>query len=284
MPRHVGDSLQATLQASQSRLAPVAADAMEILSRARDSFDPLAALADGALHADELIWGTKAFRSELTAPRGDDAATSAAQQAKEAKRVRKRALAASRRGRQAPIASCHESAAVALRPRLMRWRDALGLPPDVIVQEATRTLAVATACAPSIIVAVVKSWCDAWPTSTRRGQKPSPCPCCGRPERDEVAHLIRCLELTRAVAQATKIAAPSSLREALCLSGSPRAPTICEKFARPELRSLFLAVQVETYQSLQNEELEAPGAVASRRHRVLTAAKNPRRRLGGGSA
>lgn len=222
VPRHVGDSLRAAFQASQTRMASVAEEAMAILSRARELYDPLprSLMARAMLR---LFWGTKAFCVELTAPRGDDASAAAAQQAKEMKSVRKKALDASRRADRAPVASCHKAAAEALDPRLMRWREALGVLADVVVLVASRAIAAPTACA--------QTWCDAWPTSARRGQRPAPCPSCGRPGRDTVAHLIRCPELTRAVAQVMRIPSPSSLREALCHSRS-RGRRACARDSR----------------------------------------------------
>lgn len=242
IPPHVTDRLQATFQASQRRLAPVAEAAMALLTRARDDFDPLAALACGGKHADEVVWGTAAFCSELTAPQGEDAHDAAARRGKELRALRRRAIAASRHGGRAPEATCHAEAAEALGPRLMRWREAAGMQREEMLRAAARTLASLTACAPAVVVAVVKTWCDGWPTSVRHGRKADRCPACGRQGHDEVAHLIRCPKLTRAVESATHIAGPQSVREALCLVVSQRAPSTCEKFARPGLRELFLAV------------------------------------------
>lgn len=141
MPRHVGDGLRDTLAASQQRLAAVAAQATAILQAARDEFGPLAALADGAAPTDEALWGTKAFCAELTAPLGDDPAASAAQKRKEMKRARRDALVASLRGIPAPGAACHGAAALALQPRLMRWREALAMLPPEITATAERAIA-----------------------------------------------------------------------------------------------------------------------------------------------
>lgn len=108
-------------------------------ARARESFDPLAALA-GARHTHEVIWVSNFYCEELLTPLEEKGAEAAAARTLEAKRVRKDAMTASQRDRPAPVAQCHESAAAALRPRLLRWRAALGMSSDEVVREAASTL------------------------------------------------------------------------------------------------------------------------------------------------
>lgn len=281
IPAHLADGLRSTFQTSQRRFAAHAEAALADLQRARQEHDTLAALARGGRHADERVWSAPAICEELSALDTSDAAAEAGHRAKALRKLRRRCMAASRRGDDAPREECHEEAAAALAPRLARWAEALEMEPASLRDAAAKSLASLSACAPAIVVAALRSWCDAWPTTARRGRAIASCPCCGRRQRDELGHLVMCRALLKAVAKATEIRVPRDAREALCMCDSPRILASCEKFARPRQRELFLAVQVETYQSLAGLADDAAGGERGRRRRLAAAARHARRRLGG---
>lgn len=172
----------------------------------------------------------------------------------------------------------HVEGARALLPRLRRWFPEDSLCDDAIVRVAAAALRRCSGVAPCHWVALIKTWCDGWPTAHRRGLGRSACPACGRSRGDSVGHLILCPALLAATSRASGISPPMNRLQALALEASP--PVARRARHAPAQRLMFLSLQLDTYQKLPGSGGPPPRARARAAARLRTAALAAHRRIG----
>lgn len=275
VPPHLADAITAANGRACNHLEAPLSAAARILTDARQRYGTLASLADGRPPDDVLRWGSEALAGILddsdAGPRTER--PNARRSPSLLKRVRRRARASL----PAVVDIAHRDAATAFLSRLRRW----GLPnytDEELLDAAADSLAHLTATAQCHMLAVLKTWADAWPTSARRGLAVQRCPPCRARRADHLGHLIACPALREVTSRAFGIAAPVSLSEALTLTRTRRCGQTSEAWAPPEVATLFLSCLLDTYQSVA----EVPGGRRGRGagQRLLPAsAAHAKRRL-----
>lgn len=277
IPSSIRGALQSALSSSARRHRQAVEEGTALLRAARERFAPIAGLAADRPWADEAMWKCRAICDVLEEAAHQDEGS---RRREDESRRRWRKFCRRRTPLPGGVGApdlAHVEGARALRPRLRRWF----LEADASNVELERCAAAALLrCAgvsPCHWVAMVKTWCDGWPTSHRRGLACADCVACGRRRGDIVQHLVLCPALTGAVARVTGIQPPSNRWEALALTESPPAPR--RVGPAPRQRLLFLSVQLDAYQKLAGGDRPTPRSRARAAARLRTAVLAAHRRI-----
>lgn len=200
------------------------------LAAAREENGSLMSLVNEADQPDRLVWRARALV--------DDLQESLQQDAEPLDEGHRRAPSSA--VRMGEVTS-------ALLPRIAKWFRGR-LEEHLLRSGMEHALNAARKSAPCYAVALLRTWCDGWGTSHRRGVGDSCCLFCGRKDSAGVRHLLRCPLLQKYVSAACGVAMPCSFRDALCLLPGRRAPGAFRSQSRRPSEALFrLAVASETY-------------------------------------
>lgn len=225
------------------------------LMAAREDSGSLRSLVDAEAHLDRVVWRAPALVDDMMAVLDEPPREGAAPRSRGSKAA----------------AQCAEAVEMLL-PRILRWLavrhadDALRL----AAEKALRSARQSSAC---YGVALLRTWCDGWNTDHRHGRGPTPCRFCGRRDADRVQHMIKCSVLMKHAAGACGSPLPVSVRDALCLTESPRASGQFRRPAhRPTEALLRIAVASEVYHKLRGRGMADANAPHRFRERQVTAA------------
>lgn len=240
----------ATMMRTAVSMRQEVADAAERLRRVRDEHSALRAMGDPAHHADRLMWAAPAtcdvLEAALDAWDASDAAREVGREGDGAKCTQRACYSVAWRAQNAM------SPHVALLPRLRRWFRADRAPRPLLESWADEAIRSVAQAAPSFGLVMLRTWCDAWATSARRGHQVEHCIMCGRARADRLTHLVRCAPLWRATARATQVAPPNCLRQVLCLVASPSMPGPAPRLrTRPPASVFALSVASDVYHKLR---------------------------------
>lgn len=167
-----------------------------------------------------------------------------------------------------------------LMPRIRLWSRDLSSRHPIQIAEVRAAVRSVAKCSPAFGMTLLRTWCDGWACSMRRGLGSLPCPACGRRDGDRLRHLIRCPALWRAVCGPTGLPPPRCVRNALGIGPAPQAPGKSRgRRQRPQCHIFALALACDAYHQLARGASGGAASEETRRRRLARAARHAVRRL-----
>lgn len=248
---------EATRQRAALRIEGVAARARERLERARREWGPLAALGDRAESAESRWWVALAW-VDLVREAAETARAHIAYGTDDAEMLGGRAC---ERALTREVLRARSMVPVGrlLLARARKWVPLELASDDALVERLEAAAAERRGSPPCHGVARLRTLCNAWNSSWRRGLGRRSCAFCGRLARDTAPHIWVCTVLWSAASSMVGAPPPQSVFDMLGLVRSPRAPGRGRRaYERPPLSALMMTIGSDIYQNTAEASQRAP--------------------------